>query len=205
MRIYGHPQTRSTRVTWTAEEAAAEYEFVRVELGSGAHRQPPFTDLNPAGKIPLMVDGDLVLSESAAICNHIGARARDTELVPRSDSARRGEYDRWCFFAIGELEQPLWTIAKHSFVLPKRLRVRGVRDTARWEFEQAARVLSIGLGDRAYLLGERFTVADILVGHTLAWATYAKLGLAHDNLIDYARRVLSREALKRARERESAA
>lgn len=205
MKIYGHTQTRSTRATWTAEEAGVDYEFIRVDLSSGAHRRPPFIDLNPAGKVPLLIDGDLVLSESAAICNYIGARAADPELVPTPDSPRRAVYDQWCFFAIGELEQPLWTIAKHSFVLPEELRLSNIRDTAAWEFERAARTLSIGLGDRRYLLGDQFTVADILVGHTLAWATHAKLRLAHENLVAYARRVLARDALKRATQREETA
>ena len=202
MTVYGYPRSRSTRVLWTLEEAGAEYEFVSVDLAAGAGRKPPFVDLNPGGKVPLLMDAGMVLTESPAICTYIADRFPEAGLVPAPRSPERAHYDRWCFFVATELEQPLWTLVKHRLALPEKYRVAAMADTARWEFSVAARVLSAGLGDNDFLLGERFTVADILAGQTLAWARAEKLPLETSRLEDYAHRVLERPALERARRRE---
>lgn len=202
VKIYGCPRTRSTRAVWAAEEAGIDYELHKLSLMQGEHRSSEFLLLNPAGKVPVLVDGPLVLSESGAILNYIGALAPLTGLVPEGDPPLRAIYDKWCCFVLSELEQPLWTLSKHTFALPRERRVRAVLDTARWEFARAAAVLSEGLGSRAYVAGERFTMADILVAHTLAWATAVKLPPQQPNLDDYARRMLERPALARARARE---
>jgi glutathione S-transferase len=204
IKIYGCPRTRSTRAVWAAEEVGIEYELIKLELMQGEHRSPEFLALNPGGKVPVLVDGDLVLSESGAIVTYLGALAPRSGLVPEGDRRRRALYDKWCFFVIGELEQPLWTLSKHSFALPREQRVEAVLDTARWEFARAAEALSRELGDREYVTGDGFTMADILVAHTLAWAAAVKLGPEQDNLDRYAQRLLARPALARARAREDA-
>ena len=99
------------------------------------------------------------------------------------------------------MEQPLWTIAKHRFVLPDEKRVPAVLQTAFWEFAVAAKVFAEGLGNRLYAVGDRFTAADILLGHTLAWATSARIEFGNDLLYAYANRVLDRPALIQARNR----
>ena len=122
----------------------------------------------PAGKVPTLVDGNLVITESAAICLYIGDKFRESRLVPQIGTAERAECYRWISFPISELEQPLWTIAKHRFVLPEEKRVPATLQTAFWEFSVAAGVLATGIADRPYATGEIFTAADILLGHTLA-------------------------------------
>lgn len=205
IKLYTCPGTRGMRATWALEEVGADYQLELVDLGSGAARKPPYIGINPGGKVPTLVDGEMVLTESAAICTYLGDRFPAAGLVPEPGSDARAHYLRWCFFVIGELEQPLWTLAKHRFALPEKYQVPAVTDTAKWEFSVAARVLAAGLGDREYLVGERFTAADVLAGHTLAWARRAKLPLADERLEAYADRVLGRRALVRAREREEAA
>lgn len=202
MKILGHPGTRTTRVLWAAEEAAAEYEFVRVDLMRGEARQPEFLQINPGGKVPVLVDGDVTLTESAAICTYIGDRFPDSGLVPEPGSPERAAYYQWCFFVIGELEQPLWTLAKHSYALPKARRVPRVKETAAWEFQVAATVLAQGLSDHEFIVNNRFTAADILIAHTLSWSQAAKLSLEHDNLRAYRARMLERPALARVRQAE---
>jgi glutathione S-transferase len=95
-------------------------------------------------------------------------------------------------------------MAKHEFVLPERFRVPAVRDTARWEFANVSDVLATHLGEHEYILGDRFTVADILVGHTLSWARSTDIVLKPKSIRNYADRVLARAALARAHERERA-
>ena len=202
MKLYGCPNSRSLRAAWALEEAAAEYEYVLVDLFKGAARTPEFLTLNPAGKLPVLVDGELKLTESAAIINYVGDKFPASGLVPR-ETAARADCLRWMFFAATELEQPLWTIAKHRFALPKDKRIAGIEDTARWEFAGAAKLLDDALGERAFICGDAFTGADILLVHTLAWARSAKIPLESARLTAYMDLLLTRPALTRARQRES--
>ena len=173
--VFGHPDTRSARVVWALEEI---------------------------GKVPTLIDGDFVLTESAAICTYLGEKFPASHLVPKAETPERARYNQWCFFVIGELEQPLWTIAKHRFALPEKRRVPAVIDTAIWEFSVAAKVLNSGLGDKDFSVGDHFTAADILIAQTLGWARAFAVPLDHERLTAYADRMLSRPALARARERE---
>ena len=201
MKLYGHPNSRATRALWALEEVQADYEYVHVDLKTGQGRSESYLALNPAGKVPTLVDGELVITESAAICLYLGDKFPESGLVPPIGTAERAECYRWVSFAISELEQPLWTIAKHRFVLPEEKRVPAILQTAFWEFSIAASVLTKGLANRPYAAGEKFSVADILLGHTLAWARSTRIELGHETLNDYADRILNRPALARARER----
>ena len=202
IKIYGYPRTRTIRVLWALEEIGAEYELAKVDLMKGGGHDPEYTRLNPAGKVPLLVDGELVLSESGAICTYLGDRFPESGLVPGVGTNERALYDKCCFFALCELEQPLWTMAKHWRFLPKDRRVPEVIETARWEFARCADVLSTELGDRAFAVGTGFTAADILLAHVLNWARGDDMALGHEALEAYTDRMVSRPALARARERE---
>jgi glutathione S-transferase len=201
MKLYGHANTRSDRAAWALEEAGAEWTFEEVDLYTGAGRRPPYIDLNPGGKVPTLVDGDFVLTESAAIVTYVADRFPAAGLVPAAGTRDRARYDQWCFFVIGELEQPLWTIMRHRAALPPKHRVPQVMETAAWEWTVVAKVLAKGLQGREHIVGDRFTMADLLVGHTLAWARAFGQPLGHDVLEVYAERVLARPAWARARER----
>jgi len=204
LKLYGCPNTRSMRSTWALEEVGADYEFQAVLLRKGEGRRPSFLRVNPAGKVPVLVDGDLVLSESAAICTYIGDLFPASGLTPSWGTQDRARYNQWMAFAIAELEQPLWTIAKHRSALPEELRVPNVEDAAKWEFGRACRVLEKGLGGADYILADRFTAADILLAHTIAWADSARVPMEAPSLKVYAERLLARPALARARVREAA-
>ncbi|MCA9720643.1 MAG: glutathione S-transferase family protein [Myxococcales bacterium] len=204
LKLFGTPNSRSTRVAWALEEVGAEYEITPIQLGRGGGRAPEYLAINPGGKVPALIDGDAVLTESAAIVLYLAERFPNAGLVP-GDPLERARCVQWCFFVIGELEQPLWTMTKHAFVLPPKLRVPAILATAASEWKRAAAVLSTGLGERPYLLGDAFTAADIMVGHTLAWATAAQQPLEAENLVAYRDRVLARPALARAQAREQAA
>jgi len=206
IQIYGFPNTRSTRVTWALEEAGAEYGYTLVNLAQSDHRKPAYLKINPGGKVPALIDGDLVLTESAAICTYIGEKFPASGLVPPlSQPAERAHYFQWCFFAMSELEAPLWTIAKHARLLPEEYRVPAVANTCLWEFQRAAHVLEQHMKGREYAVGEHFTAADILLGGTLNWALRQSIALESPTLQAYADRLATRPALARAREREAKA
>ncbi|MYH89518.1 MAG: glutathione S-transferase family protein [Gammaproteobacteria bacterium] len=197
LTLYGRFPTRSNRVHWALEELEVPYTFYQVDFAAGDTDSPAFRSLNPGGKIPVLTDGDLVLTESGAICNYLGDRHPASGLAPSPGSPDRARYDQWMFFAQSELEQPLWTKAKHKFVLPKEWRVKGLEDTVAWEFQRAAEVLTKGLGDNEFIVGDRFTMADIMLTHTLGWAKAANMEIRQRNLLDYANRNFGRPAVNR--------
>ena len=201
--VYGFPRSRTTRVTWTLEELGAEYDFVKVDLAKGEGRKPPFIDINPAGKVPALADGELVLTESVAICTYLADKFPEAGLVPEPRTAERARYDQFLYLVVTELEELLWTRAKHTFVLPEKLRVPGIHETLPNEFARAVGVLEARLGDNPYLLGDRFSVADIVTGHLCFWGRNAEMPMESDTVNAYADRVLARPALARAREREA--
>ncbi|VAW82746.1 Glutathione S-transferase [hydrothermal vent metagenome] len=134
--LYGNGQSRSFRALWALEEANMRYEYKHVDLGLGGEGSAPdkkYLSLNSQGKVPVLTDGDLVLTESAAILNYIAALKPSSHLVPENDPALRARYDQISFFVLSELEQPLWTSGKHRFALPEKVRVLAVLDTAHWD------------------------------------------------------------------------
>ena len=205
IKIYGTPHTRTSRVLWSLEEAGADYDFIHIQLGKGEGRQEPYLKLNPTGKVPTLVHDDLVLTESAAICTYVGDLFPNSHLTPASGTADRAIYNQWCFFAMTELEQPLWSMVKHKFALPKEYRLREMLTTASYEFDKVIDVFSLRLGDRKFLVGDSFSNADIIVASILDWARNGNkrsIPLRHENIEKYLDRILAREAFSRVLERE---
>jgi len=201
IKLYGFPQTRSSRVTWALEEAGAEYEYELVNLRAGEHKQPTFLAINPFGKIPTLVDDGHAVSESAAICTYIAEKFPAAKLIP-NDAKSRAEYFQWLFFVVSELEVHLWTAAKHDRLLPEDKKVPAVVSTSFWEFEKAAAVLSAHLKDQQYIAGNQFSAADIVCVSVLHWAHHQKVPL-DDTLLSYMNKLSERPALTRARKREA--
>ncbi|MCU0805643.1 MAG: glutathione S-transferase family protein [Burkholderiales bacterium] len=204
MKLYGCHNTRSFRAVWALEECGAAYDYAFVNLFKGEGRKPEFLAVNPGGKLPVLVDGDFTLTESGAIVAYLADKFPESGLLPAVPTLR-ADVLRWMFFTVGELEQPSWTIAKHRFALPKEHRVAGIEPTAGWEFEAAARLVDRALGERACLVGDRFTAADIFVTHGLAWGASNRLPLPTPRLEAYLKANLARAAARRASAREKAA
>jgi glutathione S-transferase len=201
MKLYGFPQTRSSRATWALEEAGAEYEYVLVNLRAGEHKKPAFLAINPFGKIPTLVDDGQAISESAAICTHIAEKFPDAKLIP-NDAKGRAEYFQWLFFVVLELEVHLWTAAKHDRFLPDDKRIPEIANTSYWEFEKAAAVLSAHLKSRQYIASNQFSAADIICVSVLHWAHHVKVNL-DETLLNYMNKHSERPALARAKKREA--
>ena len=173
-----------------------------VDLRKGEHKAPEFLKLNPGGKVPVLMDGDLVLSESAAICTHVGERFPASGLVPPlTDPSNRASYFQWCFFAMSELEAPLWAMTKHTRLMPEERRVAAIAPTCIWEFEKAAKILAQHMEGREYAVGSQFTAADILLGGTLNWGKSLEIALPTPSLEAYAERMAAHPALLKAKER----
>lgn len=204
LKVYGAAHTRSMRVVWALEELGVEYDYQAIDLASGKAREETFLAINPGGKLPALEDGGFILTESAAMVEYIADKYPEKGLIPSIATQARAKHQQWSYFVMTELEQPLWTIGKHKFALPKEHRVGDVLNTAAWEFQRALNLLSKGLDEQTFLLGETFTVVDILACQTLLWGRAFKQPIEQENLQSYVQRLSARPALAAALARESA-
>ena len=194
LELYGVASSRTRRALWVLEESGLSYSFRKLNLRKGEHRLPAYLSLNPNGKVPTLVDGDLTLFESAAICNYVANQVPEAKLIPHLGTRERALYDQWMFWVVSELEQPLWSIGKHRFALPEKLRVPAIIDVALVEWKRPAKVLADALEGRNYLVGESFSCADIMVAHTLQWAVSFGVPLGSEVLTEYLARMTARPA-----------
>ncbi|WP_111414997.1 glutathione S-transferase family protein [Billgrantia lactosivorans] len=186
MKLYGTPPTRALRAVWLLNELGLEYELVPVDLMQGEHLQPDFLALNPAAKVPVLVDGNHVITESAAIQLYLAEKYPQAGFIPSAVEGR-AQMHRWNFFMVTEIEQPLWRIARHTFLYPDEKRLPQDVDQARQECREMLAVLERHMQEREYMVGDRLSVADFNAAYTLDWAN-------EENLLDAAPRL--REYLK---------
>ncbi len=202
MKIYGVGSSRSLRALWAAYESEVEFEYHSLAFGSsddGGTHSSQYKKLNSQSKFPTLVDGDFVLTESGAIVNYLASRS-DKNLIPKDGTQERAIYDQMCFFVLTELEQPLWTTGKHRFALPEEVRIPEIEDkTTPFEYAKAQDALLYLKGGREYAAGDSFTMADVLLGQTVAWAYNFKFDV-HPDLIAYKEKVFAREAIKKAKD-----
>lgn len=171
------PATRSARCRWVLQELGVPFEAIPVNLAQGEHKKPEFLKLNPYGRVPVLVEGDLVLPESVAICLYLADKYADRGLIPTPGTVQRASHDQWLLFCATELEQTLWQIRRHTALYPVEQRSPAEVAIARANFNAAATVLDGAVRDKAYLTGSRFSVTDIVITHTLIWAAvYGLLG-----------------------------
>ena len=187
-----------TRVTWMLEEIGAAYEIEKAKPQSETARR-----YNPSGRVPALKDGDLVLTDSAAICLYLGEKHAEAGMASR-DLGERARMDGWVHFAQSELEAPLWNKLKHRLLLPEELRI-DVGPWAAWEFARDIKALDRRLGDQSYAMGDRFTAVDVIIGHIGSWSRGAKFEITSERVNAYLDRVLARPALARAKAREAEA
>ena len=188
----GSPGSRVSRVLWMLEELGEPYEFVPVKLHS-----PEMYALNPSGKAPALVDDDVVVTDSAAICIYLADKHGEREMGARAGIAGRAEMDSWMHFAQSEFEAPLWNKLRHRFLLPQEVRV-DVGPAAAHDFANEVRTLERRLDGRAYALGDRFSAVDVMLGDMGAWARAGKFRIESDRVNAYFDRVLARPARARA-------
>src|SRR5215813_10579034 len=169
MKLYEFGPTRSIRVRWTLQELGVEFDSVVVDLTKGENQLPVFLKINPAGKIPVLLDGDLVLTESAAIVWYLAEKYPGRGLLPE-DSAQRAQVLRWLLFAVTELEQPLWRINKHTHLYAEEERQPGDVPLAGRDFQEMAAVLDQHMRGRRFVVGDTATIGDFVTAYTLDWA-----------------------------------
>ena len=198
LKIYGIPASRAFRPLWAAHELGLDYENIPVHYADGSSKTADFLAINPNGRIPAMDDDGLILFESMAITLHL-ARKHGGGLWPESE-ADQARAEQWTFWAVAEIEKPLITVIFNRMMLPEDQRDEAKAVAAIAEVQAPFRVLDGALAKSDYLLGERFTVADLTVAAVMSVAWRCKLDLsAVPNLAAWLVRCLSRPAVAQAR------
>jgi glutathione S-transferase len=191
MKLYEFGPTRAIRARWTLQELGVGFEAVTVNLVKGEHTRPEFRSLNPAGKLPVLVDDDFVLTESVAIVVYLAEKYPRPRLLP--DGAReRADLNRWMLFTVTELEQPLWRITRQSAIYPEAERLPGDIPIASREFREMASIMESRMRDRQFLMGDDVTVGDFVLAYTLDWGNEFKLLDQCPKLVSYMERMYAR-------------
>lgn len=162
MKLYWSPRSRSFSAIWLMEETGKPYERVLTDINTGAQKTPEYLAINPMGKVPALKDGDATLAEQAAICAYVAERYPEAGLAPPLGDALRAKYLYWLFFSPGCIEPAIVQIFT-KIQIPAR--------TAGWgESTQVFDVLDQALQKGPWLLGDRFSAADIMIGSGLHFA-----------------------------------
>ena len=198
IKLYHSRQSRSVRPRWLLEEIGAPYELVTLDMQKGEHKTPAYMKVHPHGAVPALVDGDLQLFESAAICAYLADKFPEKRLAPPVGTPARGLYYQWMVYSIATLEPPVIDVFMHAAMLPETERKPAVLEAARKKFGDVATVLEQALGTRPFLLGEQFTAVDVMIGSTLGWAQMLGLLEGKKTLQEYVQRLSERPASQKA-------
>jgi glutathione S-transferase len=194
--LYHHPFSRASGTVWALEEIGEPYELAFVDLMKGAQKQAPVIDLNPMGKIPVLVDGDVVVTESAAIALYLADRYASGRLAPPLDDPRRGTYLRWSVFAPSVIEPGSMAKAGDWKFKPGQ---------AGWgDYEAMVKTMEHAIAGRDYVLGDTFSIADVIFGGTIRFMLKFDMLAPTPTFSAYAERLGARPACQRADARNAA-
>ncbi len=192
MKLYWAPRTRSLRALWVLEEAGVAYERVRLDLSAGEQKSAEFRAINPMAKVPALTDGPLAVAESGAICAYVAEAHLGAGLAPPVGDPARGRYLQWLFFSPGCIEPAFSVKSLNVSVKPE---AAGFGD-----FDRVFDVVEAAVATRPWLLGEKFSAADVMIGLDLHFGIdIFKLVPSRPALRAYVDRCLARPALQRAK------
>jgi len=193
--LHHNPFSRAATVVWMLEEVGVPYELKFVDFRANAQKSPELLAKNPMGKLPVLEDGDVVVTEVAAIGLYLADRYALGRLAPLPDDPARGAYLRWSLFA------------------PSVIEPAAMAHYAKWEakpgqvgwgsYETMVDALEFALRGGPFLLGERFTMADVIFGGTLRYMLRFKMVDARPAFAAYAERLDARPASKAAEARNA--
>ena len=197
-KVIGKPTTRAIRVIWMLKELGEVYENDPLPP-----RDKALADINPSGKVPVLKDGADYIIDSVAICQYLADK--HGKLTFPAGTVKRAHQDSFTQFAVDDVESTMWTAAKHTFVLPEELRVADVKRACKFDFDRAMTALSARLGDKTYVMGDGFTVPDLILGHCAGWAQSTGWTPPEGNVSAYFKRIRERPAFVAAMATRAAA
>ncbi len=187
--VVGIPLTRTFRVLWALEELGQTYDLTPAKPQSDEARAA-----NPSGKIPVLIEEGEAITDSVAIMTYLADK--HGALTAPAGTLARAKQDSITLMINDEMDAILWTYARHSFALPEEHRVPEVKESLRWEFANSIKRIEAKLTGE-FIVGDSFTIADILLTHCLNWARGAKLEVASEPLLAYGERMRARPAYQR--------
>lgn len=199
LKLYYVPKTRAIRPRWLLEELGVPYELVRLDPSKGETRTDTYLKLNPLGHVPALEDDGTVIAESTAIVLHLADRFPEKSLAPAPGSPDRARYYQWMIHAMVTLEPQLGVISEQAR-LPPEERNEKVAEKAKVRFRQEVAALEAHLKGRSFVVGDRFTAADVVVGAVLSFARMNGVLEELPACAAYAQAMLGRPAAKKARE-----
>ena len=186
MKLYYNPRSRAAISKWMLDECAVDYETVPIDFEKREHKTPEFLKINPAGKLPALVDGDSKIFEGAAICLYLGDKFPEANLAPKIGAPERGRYLSLMVYSTSQLEPAMGdALLGGQTATPQR----GWTD-----FETARNVIEGELGNGPYLFGEWFTAADVMIGSMFIWKRIFGGPPERPKLETYVNRLLKRPA-----------
>lgn len=196
--FYTNPMSRGRVVRWMLEEVGQPYRTEVLPYGD-AMRTPEYLAVNPMGKVPTLRHGDAVVTETAAICAYLADAFPQAGLAPAPGDRLRAPYLRWLFFSAGPLESAVvaksfgWTVPEDR------------EGMAGWgSYDRTMGTLEKAVSGGEYLVGDRFSAADVVLGSQVAWGMHFGTVERRPAFEGYVRRITGRPAAKRAREIDDA-
>jgi glutathione S-transferase len=199
--LYHIAPSRSSIVHWMLEEVGEPYDIHLLSMKRGENRAPDYLAVNPMGKVPAIRHGDVVITEAAAICAYLADEFPRAGLNVPVGNPRRGVYLKWLFFGPSCIEPAMIDRA-----FPRKEEAQ--RSTLGYgDYDTVMDVVAQAVAQGPYLLGDRFTAGDVIVGSTLRWGMMFKLLPERPEFVSYAARLAARPALQRseAKDKELAA
>ena len=190
--LYHNPFSRGRIARYMLEEIGEPYRVELLRFDRREHKTEQFLALNPMGKIPTLVHRGVVVTEAAAICAYLADAFPEKGLAPALGDPARGTYFRWLFFGAGCIEPAL---VDKMFDRPKVEREGAL---GYGSYDDTVRTLEKALSPGPFLLGDRFSAADVYVGSQIAWAFMTDALEKRSPFTDYAARIRERPAAQRA-------
>lgn len=194
--FYTHPMSRGRIVRWMLEEVGRPYRTELLDYGTSM-KASEYRAINPMGKVPAIRHGDTIVTECAAICAYLADAFPQAGLAPAPDSRERGPYYRWLFFAAGPVEAAVVNKVLNVTV-PDDPRMRGM--VGYGSLEAVLDTLEGAVSKCEYLVGDRFSAADLYVGAHIGWGLQFGTIPKRPAFEAYAERLYARPAAVRARE-----
>lgn len=204
LELYEWPPVRSQRAKWALEELGIEYVSHLVNMFEGEQHSDAYRAIHPLGVVPALKADTYTMFESVAIVLQLIDEHPEMKLAPAIGTPERALYYQWSVFACAELDPPLMMFFDNTMRPLDHMRPPGTQHDPKLaargssDFANRAEILSRVLSDRDYLVGSRFSGADILVGHSCFMATHMGLIENHPILETYYKRLQQRPAYQRA-------
>src|SRR5215468_9749287 len=194
--LYHSPYTRSSGALNLLEEIGASYELHVLNMKTGEQRRPDYLAINPMGKVPALKHGDTLFTEQVAIFLYLADLVPEAALAPPIGDPLRGPYLRWMVFYAASFEPAVIDTATQRDPAPLPMSPYG-------DFETMLRTLTGQLAKGPFLLGDRFTAADVLWAAALTWTTMFKLVPELPVIVEYIGRCGARPSVARAKARDA--